>query len=448
MSRLKAEREAILYDPKLYKLIVSLAWPMAITVVAELVYEFLDMFWLGGLGSAALAAPSSIIPFMEAISVVMYAFAIVTATLVGQLTGAGRLSEASWRVSQLLLLTVSYGVLAAIVAVASLPLVLRLLRVPSNVYPLALSYGTIIALGRPLVGVFLVFNNACRAVGDTKLPMRIEVLGVAVNTVLDPVLIYPLGLGVAGAALATLASWILVAGYSLAKLAARVHGLALRLSPPDRSIIAYTLRIGGPAALEALATAASMNAMVWIVSGLGTPVLAAYSIGFILLGLCVAFSRPLAEAGGIIASQCLGAGLWDRAWRALWAGILLSVLATLAFTLVVLAFRTSFISLFAHDPETARVAEDMVLIFAPSLVLFRVYDSARTAGKSGGKTTIPAVLTMARLWGMRIPLSYILAYIAGLGEKGVWLGMALSNHVTGLIALAWLSSRKWMRRVI
>ena len=85
------------------------------------------------------------------------------------------------------------------------------------------------------------------------------------------------------------------------------------------------------------------------------------------------------------------------------------------------------------------------MIFGFSIMFFGMYSSATSAFQASGHTIPIMVLGIVRLWGLRVPLSYILGFVLGYGADGVWLGMALSNIIGSLMALAWVSRGTWKK---
>ncbi|HID41587.1 MAG TPA: MATE family efflux transporter, partial [Pyrodictium sp.] len=157
---------------------------------------------------------------------------------------------------------------------------------------------------------------------------------------------------------------------------------------------------------------------------------------------------PMVRATGIVVAQSLGAGMIRRSRSTVLTGGLIISGATLVYVALLLFLRDWFISLFTTDPQVVAAARNMLTIFAPSIIGFNMFMLANVVARSSGHTVFLSLLGIARLWLLRIPLSWLLAYRLGFGNRGLWTGMALSNYVIGVLAVAWLARRDWARAVI
>jgi Na+-driven multidrug efflux pump len=84
----------------------------------------------------------------------------------------------------------------------------------------------------------------------------------------------------------------------------------------------------------------------------------------------------------------------------------------------------------------------------PTLPFFGLFAVALSIGRGSGHTLFPTTLGILRLWGFRITLGYILAFTFGLGSLGIWLAIAISNLIGGLIAILWITYGNWAKAVI
>lgn len=450
MGRLEAHRERVLGEPNLYRLIVVLALPLVVSASVSTLYELVDTFWLSRLSREALATPTVSWPYRGILMSVSFGVAAGLSALVGQYVGAGDYRRAARSVGTVLGILLALNLAGAAVLLAGIPLYLSAMNVPPDVRPLASAYISVLVLTLPLTAVNMVFNFAVNYVGDTRTTMWVSLASTLTNLVLDPLLIFWAGLGVLGAALATAASQAVAAGYAVYSFATGRHGIRLGLGDlaPDPGLLPLLARVSAPVVAQRLGMNLGFLAMVGVVSGLGTAVLAAYSIGQVVLGLDNMIAMPFARAAGIVVSQSLGAGLAERARRAARAGLVLIVATVGSFIGFLLAFSRPFIGVFTGDPEVFEAAERMLRIFGPSVLGFNVFVLANIVARASGHTLLMSLLGVARLWLLRIPLSWLLAHRLGLGDTGLWAGMAASNYATGAAAAAWLLRGDWAKPVI
>ncbi|UCD91664.1 MAG: hypothetical protein JSV43_05285, partial [Methanobacteriota archaeon] len=119
-----------------------------------------------------------------------------------------------------------------------------------------------------------------------------------------------------------------------------------------------------------------------------------------------------------------------------------------ACSLVFFIFRSEIFSLFLQDPLVIEEGGRLLTIFGLSIMFFGVYASALSAFQAAGHTVPTMFLGIVRLWLMRIPFSYVLAFTLGLGLNGLWWGMTISNVTSAVVAVLWVSTGKWKRGVI
>jgi len=443
-------RERVLHTENLPRLLLWLAAPLIVSGSVEALYQVVDTFWLSRLGSAALGTPIVSWPYRGILGSIGFGLASSVSALAGQYIGAGRFDRASRVVGNVLGILLAIGIPASLVLAAGLNLYLEAMRVPDDIRPLAAVYIMVTVLTIPLTYIYMVFSFALAAAGNTRTPTKISIASTVTNAVLDPVLIFWAGMGVLGAALATAAATALSAGYAVYSFATGRHGYHIRPADlvPERSLLSTILRVSGPIVAQRLGTNLGFVFMVRIISGLSTPVVAAYSLGQVILNIDHVIVMPIVRATGIVVAQSLGAGMTRRSSRTVLAGSLIIAGVTLAYIAVVLILRDRFISLFTSDPQVAAAARNMLTIFAPSIIGFNMFMLANVVARSSGHAVFMSLLGIARLWLLRVPLSWLLAYSLGLGDHGLWAGMAISNYVTGAIALAWLAKRNWARAVI
>jgi len=110
-------------------------------------------------------------------------------------------------------------------------------------------------------------------------------------------------------------------------------------------------------------------------------------------------------------------------------------------------FGASFVRFFVDDPEVIAYGEELFRILSPSVVIFAMFTVATGAFQGGGDTKPVMVLNIGRLWGLRVPLSYLLAISLSWGPAGIWWSMFASNLVTAIIGFVWLGRGHWLHKI-
>ncbi len=443
-------RERLLESPDIARLIIYLSLPLFISGSLQSLYEIVDTFWLSRLGSAALGTPTVSWPYRGILMSVGFGLASSISALTGQYIGAGIYNKASKVVGMVLGLLMLIGLPGSIVFFLLRNHYLSLTIIPGDVSVLATAYIGVTLAGVVFQYLFLAFNFALGAAGDTRTPMKISVIATLTNFVLDPLLIFGLRLGVLGAALATLFSMMMSGFFALYSFITGRHGFKITVRDlyPEKELLSKIMRISLPVAGQRLLTTLGFLVMIRVVSGLGTPVIAAYSIGQVVLSIDHVIVFPLIRSVGIIVAQTLGAMRFQRTRRTVRTGVGLILLLISSYIILLVLMRDYFISVFTDDTYVHEVASRMLLIFGPSVLGFNLLMLASSVARTSGHTFFMSFLSAARLWLARIPVSWYLAYYLGMHDTGLWIGMALSNYITGLIAMVWLFSWRWLKPVI
>jgi putative MATE family efflux protein len=309
-----------------------------------------------------------------------------------------------------------------------------------------LEYAGLLFLSAPLIFAFFVVEAAFRGRGDTMTPLKILGFALALNTVLDPLLIMGWGpvpaMGVSGAALATILS-------RLSGLAIAIYLLRPSLSRgsrgrrgPDARMAWRTVRIGAPMAAAGFFFCAVYVVIARITGRFGTEPLAALGIGHRVETLTYLTCVGFGTAAATLVGQNLGAGQPDRAASLVRRSLLILTLAQLAYTAVLLLLAHGIVSIFTDDPGVIAHGATYLRIVAISQV-FMGMEVLYMSAFGGAGSTMPTLAVDLPLTGMRIPLAWFLAVAVGLGPTGVWWAISLSTVAKGLALTAWWSRGTW-----
>lgn len=468
-EKIQRMREQILNGP-IEKTLLVLAGPLIINNLVQVLYNITDTFWLGKLGREALSAPGVTWPIIGTLMALGMGFATAGFAFVGQYIGAGEYEKANRSAGALYSLMTFFSVATAVTALLILPYALRFMRVSENVYPYSLTYATIVFLGLPFSFAFMAFGALMRATGDTKTPVKITLLTVMINIILDPLFIFGwLGfpeLGVAGAALATVIANVVGAAIGLYLLFTDRVGISLSIESlkPDFEFYGKLFRVGLPSSIGQSANSFGFVILTRIIFGFGDVTYAAYTITTRLVNFLTGISRGISMAMGTMIAQNVGAGKFERAKKIAERTMLVNfAIASLA-VLIIGIFRVPIFRVFLDDPKVIAESKIVLEYFLISVPFFNgIFIVVNRTFSSAGHTKKSMLLGILRLWGLRIPLSYAFGYIRGITilgisiplaelfgytSKGVFFGMGMSNFVAAVIALAWFLRGSWMKSII
>lgn len=443
-----------LLNGKLTATILRLAYPIAIATTIQMLYNLVDTFWLGKLGREALSAPVISFQVLFFLISIAIGFSVPATSLVSQYLGAKKKERAQLAAGNILLYIMVLSVLLAGIGLIFQKQILILLDTPRDTFALTFSYMRIILLGLPLAFPFFLYRSVMEGYGDTKSPLKIELMSVTGNLILDPLLIFGwLGfpqMGVAGAALATVIARTFSSAVGMYLIFSGKKGLKISLPDlkPDREILPMIWKIGLPAAVGMAGTSLGFIIIQKIVNNFGTVVISAYGIASRVIHLFMMPCMAIARAVTAMVGQNLGADQYRRAQNTLKKAVGLSVsflIVPIALTMVMgQHILKAFIP---QDPAVHQLGQTMFLIITPSLLFFALTAIIGGAFNGSGYTVPMMTVNIARIWLFRLPIIYVLSILVfgGPGNEravlGIWWGMFFSNFLAYILIQVWYSTR-------
>jgi len=440
-----------------------LAWPIVAIQLLQVTYNVADTLWLGRLSANAVGALSLAFPLVFLMISVAGGFTTAGSILVAQYTGA----ESEGSAGEVAGATLAFvGGLSMVLGLAGFLLTADLLAIlPSSagttadIVPLAADYMRIFFLGMPALFGFFIFTSLMRGYGDTKTPMRIMFVSVFLNVILDPILIFGWGpvpdLGIEGAAYATVFSRGVATVLGLYVLFVARAGPAVELPHlvPDLGYVWEIIHIGVPSSLEQSMSALALITLTAMVVTFAPPVVAAYGLGNRLVSLIFLPAVGLGRATNTMVGQNLGAKQSGRAERAVYlatgTGAVVLFLAAVVAAAVPEPIVGVFITTGTEDAtRTIEFGSEYLRIRSVEFTFIAVMQVLLGAYRGAGNTKTALAFSVLALWIGRVPTVYYLAFVAGLGPRGIWIGMALGNIVGAIGAGLWFLRGTWKEAVI
>ena len=431
-----------------------LAWPIILGNIINISYNLVDTFWLGKLGKASLAAPTVSWPLIMLFYSIGMGFSFAGITLVSQYVGAGEYRLASRSAGHLLGFMLFLSLILSGTGFSLSPIILRLMGVPQDVLPLAINYISVIFAGIPIAFLGFGFNAILSGIGDTRTPTILGAVSSGINVILDPLFIFGWygfpELGVVGAAVATVISRAVLSVIGLVLLARGFRGL--KLYPRDLVFESWWLKkvvvIGTPISIQQSANSLGFVVMMGLVSRLGTAVIATYGIGIRIIDIIQAFTWGIMRATSVMIGQNIGAEKYDRAEKIAYENMKLMFTILSLGALLIFLFRAQLFQVFINDPQVIEEGSRFLAIFLPSIPFFGIFFIVGAVARGSGHNLAFTIISIIRLWALRIGLTYVFSILMGMGSTGVWVAMTISNIGAGLLALAWVRMGTWKKRVI
>jgi len=436
-------------DPK--AAIRKLSTPMIAAMLFMSVYNLINAIWVAGLGPDALAAVGFMTPvFMIFIGLGNGLGAGVSSVVARRIGGENRQGAESAAMHGLLM-----G--AAISLVLTAPLVLfaepiAVILGAGSVASLAAEYGRILFIG----AIFILFNNIAYAIlrgeGDTKRTMYAMAFSSILNAVLDPILIYWAGFGIAGAAIATVISIVSVTLVILYWFLIRKDtylSITMRGFVPDRKISRDILGVGLPASIEYLLMATlSIVINAILVTVAGTDAVAVYTSGWRLLMFAVIPDIAIATTLISVIGAAYGARKYGNLTIAHGYAIRLGIMIAAGMAAFIFVFAPQIAILFTYSESTAylapriasflRVISLLLIFIPPGMMSLSVFQ-----GTGRGFTSL--VINILRSLAFVAVCVVLFGIVLGYGETGIWFGIVLGNILGSTVAFLW--ARIYIRRL-
>ena len=444
-------------DEPILRAIARLAPFAALSFILQNAYNQLDALFLGHVGPEALDALGLFMMVQIANFGVVLIVARGTQSLVGRRLGAGQGVGAALATAQGLGLAARFVLPFTALQWIFAPQILHFMGGRGESLEQATIFLRTLYLFMPALFVQPLLDFVFQALGDTRTPFRMQVLALAVNAVLNALLVLPHevtlgghtshfgGLGVMGSALATGLSRTLAAAILFTKLVHRYRWHELLHRPSwswDGRVVREILRVGLPAGTATLAYSVVGAFLLQVVGLFGEDAYGAYGVGFrgvesfsfmILLGLGTATATVVAHA--------VGAGDLARARRAGHVGTALAVACMTATGLLFFLANRPLAGLYTDDAAILEIAAGYIAVMAFCQVpqaLETVYSDAM----AGAGSTLRTVLISIPGNALRVPLARWFAVDLQLGIKGVWYAILVSAALKGAgITLLYLSGR-------
>lgn len=420
---------------KVSRCILDLAVPMTLAQMVSLLYNIVDRMYIGriaGSGDLALTGLGICFPIIMILNAFANLYGMGGAPLFSMERGAGNDEEAGRLMGTSFAMLLITGTALMALCLIFLRPVLYLFGASDVTYPFARDYAAIYLCGTLFVMVSLGMNGFINAQGFGRIGMMTSLLGAAVNIALDPLLIFGLGLGVQGAALATVFSQFLSAAWVFLFLSGRRTLLKIRwsLMRIEKKRLQKIVSLG----LSGFMMQAT-NSVVQIVCN---NTLQAYG-GDLYVGVMTVmtsireiFNMPvlgMTNAAQPVISYNYGAKAYDRVRQAIVFVSVFCVVSCLFFWMLILLFPEFFVRLFNDEPEMVTASVGAIHIYFFGLFLMALQSAGQSVFVALGKARRAVFFSIFRKIIIVTPLTLLLPRLMGL--NGIFAAEPVSNLIGG-----------------
>ena len=447
----KNNRELLL-NGNLLAAILTLAIPVVINSFLQTMYNLTDTFWLGKLGTEELAAINLVSPMQNIVINFGSGITVAGSVLISQYLGAKKDEDARSMANQIFACALIFSLVCAGFCAVATPSIVTWLGATEETWSYSKTYLQLVILDMPFLYTVNIYAAINQAQGDTIRPMFLNLFGITLNMIMDPLFMMVFHMGVAGAALATVGAKAVPAVIAFILLLNKekdIH-LNLRKLKFEKEKIKNILVIGLPTAIGGSTMQFGFLLMTRNVLKYGTQAMAAYGIGNKINSLITLPTNGIGSAVATIVGQNVGAAQYDRAEK----GYRLSMRISVVFLFVggmILSrepVSTSIVQIFSEDVEVISMAADFLSIMAFWCFANGVYNSSMGLFQGSGHTEVTMIIDASRLWIFRFATLYICGSWLHMGVRSVWYSVVVSNGLSAIVLYIVYRTGYWRKKRI
>ena len=430
--------------------LLVLSIPTIIEEILSTLLQYVDTAMVGRLGEEATAAVSTTTTITWLVNSVPGAIGTAMLILISRESGAGDQKQVEKLSQQALLLSVLSGLVLGGLSVVLSPYIPGWMGADPGIR--ASRYFFIVSIPMVFRTASSVLGDALRAVQDTKTPMLISVAANILNIILNYILIYPMGLGVAGAAISSAVSYTMsgILMYLVYRRKQELHWKWITFSA-EAELLKECTAVGSPVLGTSVVSCLGYVVFASLVSGMGTTVFAAHSIAVTAETIFYVPGYGLRTA----TSALIGTARGEKDDEKIAAVGKLSVLLTLGIMCVsgVILYIGAYplMSLFTPSAAVAELGGEMLRIVALSEPFFGLMIVLEGIFYGLGRTRYAFGVETFGMWGVRIFSTFLCVRVWGLGLRAVWYCMIADNICKAVLfalpfLVMWVRSKKLYKR--
>ena len=418
--------------------LIRLSGYMILGFLAMTLAQFVEIAYLGRVGTEAIAAVTFAFPVLMAIGAATRGIGVGIGAVLARAIGAGDRERAAFLTTHGLLLVLVFNIACAVLLVAFGRPLFHLLGARDEVLDLVVAYIRISSIGYPLFGLAMVGTGLMRSIGDPVYPGVVITSGSVLQVLIGPVLIlgwlgFP-ALGVEGAAWSFViarSSSFLIGVYWFCFKERMIRASFFRFAASARDI----LHVGLPAMASNIIEPLASAVVTRLLAPFGAAVVAGFGIGARIESVVFMVVIGIASNAAPLVGQNWGARRFDRVDRALRLCYRYCLVWGVIAAVIMWTGGELFVSLITDEPVVVATATSYLYIIPVTIGFAGMFNVANGAFNALSKPLPPLILSLLRLMVFYIPLALVARH--WLGHVGIFAAAAFTNVVLGLWARQW-----------
>ncbi len=427
------------------KSIIRFALPLLLGNILQQTYNIVDTIIVGKcLGDDALAAVGATGSITYLFYTLCIGLSIGAGIIISQYFGAGEKKSVRKAISNSAIVTAVFGIVISLLSVFLAKPVLSLLGVPEKLLEQSAEYMKIACSGTICVAAYNWINSVMRALGNSVTPLIFLGVATVINVVLDLLFVVYFGMGVGGAAFATVLSQGISAFGCIvycfkSNRELRPKGRELR---PEFPLIKRCVMTGIPIAMQNGLISISMVALQSVTNSFGSTIMAAYTVSMRVEQFVQQPFSSINAAMSTFTGQNIGAGKEKRAVDGLKVGLKISSVFAVIVFLLFAVFGKSILGIFVSGSDVISVGYKALLITGIFYIPLGAIHTVRGFLNGAGDTGYALVNGFAEVV-CRVGFSLILTRISFIGFWGIWITTSITWIVTALVSIIRYFGGKW-----
>ncbi len=459
---MKKDRRELILHGNIYRAISIISIPIILNNFIQQLYSLADAFWLGKLGTAEFAATSFTWPVIFLFNSIGIGLSIAAISLISQLIGRGDIDLAQKYNDTIINISFLFSIVFMVVGYFTAEAIVSLMGARGDLHEYSVIYLKYSYFGIPFIFLYFVYTAVFQAQGKNTIPTIISTTCVILNMVLNPFFIFDvipifgfrgLGLGVMGAALATVLTQALMCLLGFIHL--RVNKDLIKLNYNslfyikwDKHVVKKIYTIATPSVIGQMGTAVGFIILNSFIQSYGTDTVAAYGMVNRISGLLNIPPGGIGSAITSIIGQNIGSGNKERVKETFKKASIIVVIMSIIIAIVSFIYRFEILRFFIDAPLDSDLmvqADSYMFYTLITLVMLNMFFIYQGLYQGSGNSKYAMFLDVLRLWAIRIPLLFFFKYMTDLGATGIWIAMSISNVLIAIIAHILYLKGDWMR---
>ena len=427
-------------DP--FKSMWRLAVPIMIGMGIQTLYTIIDMIFIGRLGGDAIASVAFNMPIFFFVMGLSFGLGNGVTASIARFIGSNDKVNADNSAEHAVAMALAISLILTVSGLLFGKQILLFIGCTNDILPLAWDYLKVSCYGISF-GVFSgFFRSILAGEGEMKLPMVVAGLGTILNTILDPIFIFYMDLGVAGAAWATTISQIIVCLVFIYMLFVKNHTY-VRFKLKDFSFSSYIIydiiKVGIPVSMSMVVMALGQLVFNRLLVNFSTDAVAAYQIGGRVDMIVFLPIFGIASALTTIVGMFYGADEFEKIKSISFYGIKSSFLITTICSVFLFIFAPSVVKVFTMDTVIQKISIDYLRTIS---FLFPFISIGLTIGRilqGLGRGMPSLIITIVRVIGLAGPLAYFFTFVLDKPVEWIWYSMFISGIFATIISITWIT---------